>query len=126
MEIIIQLEDASWLDEVMFGGQGRRTLDLPGGATLRLAGVQRVQSAPEQIIAQFVLENVLTPVACSLAANFLYEKFRQHRDKVGSATVPAKHRDGKKSKARQHTDLSGALPEEIEVVIRQEIIIKAG
>lgn len=108
MQLDIRVRKRSWLDEVLFDGIASDVLDLPGGARLRRVRVQPVRSTPEGAIAQFMIENVVTALAVSIVANFLYEKLSQRRRDVAGAKV-----DG--------VDIGDANPEEIRATIRVQV-----
>jgi hypothetical protein len=122
MEIRFDLESAAWLDEIMFDGEGRRDLDLPGGARLRLIGVQHVQSTSEQLIVQFLLENVLTPMAVSGVAMFLYDKLHLRKDQIATVDIDvedAETANGKTTKRKRiRVEITNAQPEEIVAIIK--------
>lgn len=76
----------AWLEQFMAGAGDNKSLDLPGGARLRLVRRQAYRGT-EDDIARFVFENLLTPMAINLAAAWLFEKLRVRRRDVASAQV---------------------------------------
>jgi hypothetical protein len=112
VEISIEVRNRSWLEDVMFEGDVPGWLSLPNGATLTLTSVQPVRSSPEGALLQFLLENVVPGVGSAMVAQYLYEKLNRRR------------RDVRSVKVNQRAEISEKLPEEIVVVLTQELTIE--
>ena len=114
--IRFNLESLTWLDDVMFDGQPRRELEF-GDARLQLVGIQRMQSTSEEVIVQFVLENVLTPTVISLVSMFLYEKLRHREEQIKAVWIVFEEEvespSGKVTRRKTQIDIVSDQPEQI-------------
>jgi len=114
MEVYMHLTDASWLRELGLVGEEPKTVELQDGAqvTVQDSGSYR---SDEVAVVRFVLENLLTAGAVSFTASWLHSLIHRRPDKVVSVEIATA--DGR-------TSIRTSLPEEIEILIGNDLQIK--